>query len=101
MELVEYVEIGMPIIITPGKRDKQVNESEGVYITSITSDIEGRYARSSASTPKPKKQTVEEPKVISGDSIKNDSAPREITEPTESQTVEEETTSLEWSWDYS
>lgn len=51
--------------------------------------------RSSASTPKPKKQTVEEPKVISGDSIKNDSAPREITEPTESQTVEEETTSLE------
>ncbi len=95
MELVKYVEIGMPIIITPGKRDKQVNESEGVYITSITSDIEGRYARSSASTPKPKKQTVEEPKVISGDSIKNDSAPREITEPTESQTVEEETTSLE------
>lgn len=36
MRLVEMVEPGMPVIITPGKKDMAVNKSEGYYIPSIT-----------------------------------------------------------------
>lgn len=32
MELVQYVKVGMPVIVVPGKRDMAVNKSEGVDI---------------------------------------------------------------------
>ncbi len=36
LELVTLVEVGMPIIVSPGSRDMKVNRSEGYYIPSIT-----------------------------------------------------------------
>lgn len=36
MRLVDMVETGMPVIITPGKKDMAVNKSEGYYIPSIS-----------------------------------------------------------------
>lgn len=36
LELVDLVETGMPVIITPGRRDIAVNEREGYYIPSIS-----------------------------------------------------------------
>ncbi|MDE7347382.1 MAG: L,D-transpeptidase [Muribaculaceae bacterium] len=39
MKMVEMVEPGMPVIITPGKKDIAVNESEGYYIPSISTTI--------------------------------------------------------------
>lgn len=36
LELVKLVEIGMPVIVSPGSRDMAVNESEGYYIPSVT-----------------------------------------------------------------
>ncbi|MDE6290032.1 MAG: L,D-transpeptidase [Muribaculaceae bacterium] len=36
MKVVEMVEPGMPVIITPGKKDMAVNKSEGYYIPSIS-----------------------------------------------------------------
>lgn len=43
LELVKYVEIGMPIIISPGRRDTNVNKSEGYSIPYITTDLTGAY----------------------------------------------------------
>lgn len=36
MKVVEMVEPGMPVIITPGKKDMAVNKSEGYYVPSIS-----------------------------------------------------------------
>lgn len=36
MKLVKMVEIGMPVIITPGSKDMAVNEEEGYHIPSIS-----------------------------------------------------------------
>ena len=44
LELVEYVQIGMPIIVSPGPRDMAVNESEGFSIASITTLPGGKRA---------------------------------------------------------
>ena len=41
LELVELVEVGMPIIVSPGTRDMKVNLSEGYDIPSITT-VPGR-----------------------------------------------------------
>ncbi|MDE6561125.1 MAG: L,D-transpeptidase [Muribaculaceae bacterium] len=39
MKMVDMVEPGMPVIITPGKKDMAVNESEGYNIPSISTTI--------------------------------------------------------------
>ena len=39
MKMVEMVEPGMPVIITPGKKDMAVNKSEGYNIPSISTTI--------------------------------------------------------------
>ena len=44
LELVEYVQIGMPIIVSPGPKDMAVNESEGFSIASITTLPGGKRA---------------------------------------------------------
>lgn len=41
LDLVQYVQVGMPVIVSPGPRDMAVNESEGYYISSVTT-IPGR-----------------------------------------------------------
>lgn len=42
LELVRYVEIGMPVIISPGTRDMAVNRCEGYDIPSVTTRVGGR-----------------------------------------------------------
>ncbi len=36
LELVEYVEVGMPIIVSPGGRDMGMNEAEGYFVPAVT-----------------------------------------------------------------
>lgn len=36
LELVEYVEVGMPIIVSPGGRDMGMNEVEGYFVPAVT-----------------------------------------------------------------
>jgi hypothetical protein len=38
MELVEYVEVGMPIIVSPGLKDTKVNMAEGYDIPWISTN---------------------------------------------------------------
>lgn len=44
MELVQYVDSGMPVIISPGSRDMAVNEEEGYYVPSIATRPGGSKA---------------------------------------------------------
>lgn len=44
LDLVKYAQKGMPIIISPGPRDMAVNESEGYYIPSVTTEPGGTRA---------------------------------------------------------
>lgn len=44
MDLVQYAEVGMPIIISPGPRDMLVNEQEGYPIPSVTTEPGGTRA---------------------------------------------------------
>lgn len=46
LELVDLVETGMPVIVTPGLRDIAVNEREGYYIPSISTVPGGERAGS-------------------------------------------------------
>lgn len=41
MKLVEMVDSGMPVIVTPGKRDMAVNREEGYDVPSIKTVVEG------------------------------------------------------------
>ncbi len=66
LELVELVEIGMPIIVSPGSRDMAVNEYEGYCIPSVTVVPGG--SRAVKSNYKPQKKTQEQ----HTDSLKND-----------------------------
>lgn len=51
LELVKYVEPGMPVIITPSSRDQQINTKEGVHIAKVTMDPFGKYSVPSISAP--------------------------------------------------
>lgn len=44
MELVEYVDSGMPVIVSPGSRDMAVNEEEGYYVPSVSTRPGGSKA---------------------------------------------------------
>lgn len=57
LELVKYVEPGMPVIITPSKRDQQVNAKEGVHIAKVTMDPYGKYTAPAVSAPVKQNQT--------------------------------------------
>lgn len=67
LELVDLVEIGMPVIVLPGKRDRAVNREEGYHIAYFPTDT--KYAMSEAE----KNAKVKKPEEISKtDSIKSD-----------------------------
>lgn len=63
LELVKHVTVGMPVIISPSRRDQAVNEKEGYSIPMITMDPWGKYSSSPTAEPtKPKeKHHSEEP----------------------------------------
>lgn len=51
LELVKYVTPGMPVIISPSKRDQQVNEREGYHVAMVTMDPYGKYQESANGLP--------------------------------------------------
>lgn len=51
LELVKLVEVGMPIIVSPGPRDMYVNQSEGYVIPSVAIVPGGSRAVASKSVP--------------------------------------------------
>ena len=67
LELVKHVTVGMPIIVVPGKKDMEVNASEGVEIAWIPSTL-------GAKEPKVKDAEALKEKV---DSLSTDSASKE------------------------
>ena len=88
LELVKYVTPGMPVIISPSKRDQQVNEKEGYKVAMITMDPYGKYAASATAHPtKPKDKKVEKPVVkkdvpeTEEDKIKEETTPEQAPEP--------------------
>lgn len=52
MELVKYVEEGMPVIISPGPKDMAVNKKEGSNILAVASEPGGRPASAAWETKK-------------------------------------------------
>lgn len=54
MELVEYVEEGMPVIISPGPRDMAVNKKEGYEILAVMTEPGGRAATAAWEDSRPK-----------------------------------------------
>jgi len=52
LEFVKHVEVGMPIIVVPGKKDMEVNESEGYESVWIPSSLD-------AKSPEPSKNEIE------------------------------------------
>lgn len=63
LELVKYVTPGMPVIISPSKRDHQVNEKEGYNIAMVTMDPYGKYKTSVTATPTSPKNEEKKPEV--------------------------------------
>lgn len=57
LELVKHVTPGMPVIISPSRRDQQVNEKEGYKVAMITMDPYGKYAVSATAHPTKAKDT--------------------------------------------
>lgn len=44
MEIINYVDSGMPVIVSPGSRDMAVNESEGYFVPSVATRPTGKKA---------------------------------------------------------
>lgn len=66
LELVKYVEEGMPVIISPGPRDMLVNEQEGYHVPSVATEpgsrraVAGRNATTIKEPEEDKRETVSE-----------------------------------------
>ncbi len=58
MELVELVELGMPVIVSPGRRDTRTNLEEGFDIPWIGVAPDTARYRKPKFTPKPPVDTV-------------------------------------------
>lgn len=58
LELVNYVEVGMPVIVLPGKRDRAVNREEGYDIAYFPTDP--KYAMSDSESKLKAKEKEEE-----------------------------------------
>lgn len=79
LELVKYVKPGMPVIISPSKRDKQVNDKEGYDIPMITMDPSGKYSSSYTATPVKEKETSKAKPAVTS----TEESPAEQTTPAE------------------
>lgn len=75
LDLVQYAEKGMPVIVIPGKRDKEVNKEEGY--NSHWFDTSGGISKASAPEEKPQ------------------SSPRQTTPKTQKEEVETKTDSID------
>lgn len=89
LELVKYVEEGMPVIISPGPRDMAVNESEGTKVLSVATEPgssrarPGRWVEPKAEEPKQEDLPVVDPETTepSGISSGEPTAPTETAAP--------------------
>lgn len=82
LELVELVKPGMPVIVLPGKRDRQVNRSEGYDITYFPTDpnfkMSDKEKEEKVSERKEEKDSAKAPET-KADSI----VPAHVSEPAE------------------
>lgn len=62
LELYDLVEIGMPVIVLPGKRDRQVNRSEGYDIPYFPTDLKYAMTDAEKALPVKSKKEIEEEK---------------------------------------
>ena len=91
LELVEYVEKGMPIIVSPSKRDARVNKNAGIEVDKISTKIKSgnkeeqteSKADSAKSTVKSDSTTVAKP--AKKDTITNNVSAEKVEEKKESK----------------
>lgn len=84
MELVEFVEPGMTVIISPGPRDMAVNEREGYNIPSVMTEPGGTKSTAAKETHKePEKKETENVTEEIPDTMKAVAEPYEIVFPEE------------------
>lgn len=85
LELVKHVTPGMPVIISPSKRDQQVNEKEGYKIAMVTMDPYGKYSVSATAHPvKKKDKKASEPSeetIQPEEKIQEETSPETAPEP--------------------
>lgn len=75
MELVEYVDSGMPVIVSPGCKDMAVNAEEGYYVPSVATRVNGSKA-----SPKGIVNTAEQQETVAETTVIHDSINEPITE---------------------
>lgn len=71
MHLIEYVEVGMPVIVNPGTKDIKVNLEEGYNVPYITTDNKPIKMPKIEKYKEPKNDTIESDTIVS-DSISTD-----------------------------
>ena len=86
LELVEYVEKGMPIIVSPSKRDARVNKNAGIEVDKISTKIKsGNKEEQTESKADSAKSTVKSDTTIVAKPVKKDT----ITNNVSAEKVEE------------
>lgn len=77
LELVEIAEVGMPVIVIPGKRDRVVNKEEGVesvwFPTTLSAPESGASADTKSKQPSDTTDTVTNSVPMSTDTMHNES----------------------------
>lgn len=80
LELVKYVEEGMPVIISPGPRDMAVNQKEGYKILAVVTEPGGKRATPSWNeTHKPAEQPLAADTVTITSDLQNSDIPETST----------------------
>lgn len=69
LDLVQYAEKRMPVIVVPGRKDTEVNRSEGYSTPWISTVAKSNYVREEISTVEPAKKPIAENKGENADSI--------------------------------
>lgn len=73
LELVEYVEKGMPIIVSPGKRDVKANKKAGIEVDKITTKLKkGNYDESDESKVDSVKKVAKADSAVVAKPVKKD-----------------------------
>lgn len=86
LELVEYVEPGMPVIISPGPRDMAVNKQENYYVPSVSTEP-GSPRAEPGYPPAPKPAAAQETEHETNEEVDN-SGETAVDAPTESESGE-------------
>ena len=91
LELVEYVEKGMPIIVSPSKKDARVNKNAGIEVDKISTKINGGNkevqadSKTDSAKATAKADTVVAVKPAKKDTIANNVTSNKVEEETESK----------------